>query len=92
MTRWGHRPTMWSAILGVSILAGACSGGSGGPEDELACVRTLVEEHERAASDAAEQRETAAARLPAKELAQKEVAADLRRAATRLSRAGGGCA
>lgn len=48
---------MVCAVLGASILTGACGGGSGGPEDELACVRTIVEEHERAASDAAEQME-----------------------------------
>lgn len=74
------------------LLSGvACGGGSGGRADELACVETLLSEHEDAAQEIAADLRTAAGRLPAKEDAQRQVADDLRSLALQLSRTGGGC-
>lgn len=81
-------------VIAVTLgtLASGCAGGSVGPEDQLGCMRTIVEDHERVAAQAADDLRHAASQLPGDQHAQKRVAARLRDVAQKISNAGGGCA
>lgn len=86
-----HPRFLLVVALVLGTLASACVGGSGGPEDDLACLRIIVEDHERVAAQAADDLQQAAARLPGGKRTQQRVAAKLREVAQQVSNAGGGC-
>jgi len=90
MRAW-HRSSRL-AVAVVLLATVACSGGSGGPADELACTRDIVKDHERVAQQAAQDLKRVASTLPGPEQAQRQAAATMQRVAKKLSNAGGGCA